>query len=159
MNQREYRNKVSFGKQREFITIAKLLELKFDVYTPLVDDQGIDCIIRRGDNDYVELQIKARSKICQPKDAGMFSAMKIPEPRKNYFFIFYSEQAEQDGKQGIYWIFPSLKLVNEASKNEKGTDAGTYNINLTRQKKGKVYPSEKYSEYINNFELLTTSPL
>ena len=159
MNQREYRNKASFGKQREYIAIAKLLELKFDVYTPLVDDQGIDCIIRRGDNDYVELQLKARSKTCRLEDAGRFSAMKIPEPRKNYFFLFYSAQAAQAEQTGIYWIFPSLKLVSEASKNKKGANAGKYSITLTRQKKGKVYPREEYSEYINNFELLTASLL
>jgi hypothetical protein len=152
MNVNSFRNRASFGKRQEYIVIAEMLRRGFDVYIPLVDDQQIDCIIRRGPNDYVDVQIKARSKDCIPFDAGRFAAMDIPNPRSNYFFIFYSEQAE------CYWVFPSLKLVELASRNKKGANVGKYHINLTglSEKKGQVYPNAKFDEFRNNFELLAS---
>ena len=89
-----YRDLASFDKRQEFIAIAELLKRGFDVNIPLVDDQQIDCIIRKIVNKksvYIDIQIKARSKDCKPYDAARFAAMTIT-PRKNYFFIFYSEQ-------------------------------------------------------------------
>ena len=78
----QYRHRASFGKRQEYIAVAELLRRDHDVYMTLVDDQQIDCVIRRGDHDYVDLQIKARSNNCQPKDAGRFAAMEIPRPRQ-----------------------------------------------------------------------------
>ena len=149
-NTGQYRNTASFGKRQEYIAIAELLQRGYDVYTPLVDDQGIDCVIRRGDQDYVDLQIKARSKDCDLKNAGRFTAMKIPNPREKYFFLFYSEQAKTS------WIFPSIKLVELAFQNKKGKNVETYSINLTGQRNGEAYALPKYSEYEGNFELLMT---
>ncbi|MCG8625520.1 MAG: hypothetical protein MJE68_26420 [Proteobacteria bacterium] len=147
--QGQYRNRASFGKRREYIAIAELLRLGCDVYTTLVDDQQIDCVIRRGDHDYIDLQIKASSKICQPKDAGRFASMKIPNPRDKYFFLFYCEHIN------TYWVFPSMDLVKKASKSKTGSDKGKYTINLTGIKKGKVYAKKEYSEYKGNFKPLT----
>jgi hypothetical protein len=88
MGQGEFRNKASFGKRQEFVVISELLRRGYDVFIPMVDDQQIDCIIRRGMNDYVDIQIKARSKDCLPFDAGRFAAMTIPHPRDKYYYIF-----------------------------------------------------------------------
>ena len=144
----QYRHRSSFGKRQEYIAIAELLRHGYDVYMPLVDDQQIDCVIRRDNHDYVDLQIKARSKDCQPKDAGRFAAMEILEPRKKYFFLFYCEQID------TYWIFPSIKLVELASQNKQGKNVGKYDINLTGFKKNKVYAFDKFCQYQNNFEIL-----
>lgn len=153
MSQIRFRDRASFGKRQEFIVIAEMLRRGFDVYIPLVDDQQIDCIIRRGVNDYVDIQIKARSKDCLPYDAGRFAAMDIPSPREKYFFIFYSEQAD------CYWIFPSLKLVELASRNKTGSNVGKYHINLTgySQNRNRVYPNLRFDNYKNNFELLVSA--
>jgi len=43
-----FRDSASFGKRQEFIVIAELLRRGYDVYQTLVDDQQIDCIIRKG---------------------------------------------------------------------------------------------------------------
>ena len=150
--QRKYRHRASFGKRQEYIAIAELLRHDYDVYMTLVDDQQIDCVIRRGDHDYVDLQIKARSNDCQPTDAGRFAAMEIPNPREKYFFLFYCEQID------TYWIFPSTKLVELASQNKKGKNVGKYHINLTgcSKRKDGVYALPKFAEYQDNFELLRT---
>ena len=148
MSQGQFRNRASFGKRQEYVVISELLKHGFDVYIPLVDDQQIDCIVRRGENDYIDIQIKARSKDCIPFDAGRFAAMNIPEPRDNYYFIFYSEQA------ACYWVFPSLKLVQLASQNKQGKNIGKYHINLTGLKNTQAYPLSKFDEFKNNLQIL-----
>lgn len=126
-----FRDSASFGKRQEFIVIAKLLRRGYDVYQTLVDDQQIDCIIRKGKQNpvYMDIQIKARSKRCSPKDAARFAGLVIDNPRPKYFFIFYSEQLKKT------WIIPSLDIANResgriASKNEQGINAGKYSINM-----------------------------
>jgi len=147
-----YRDLASFGKRQEFIATAELLKKGFDVNIPLVDDQQVDCIIKKtvnGEPVYIDIQIKARSKDCKPYDAARFAAMTI-NPRDNYFFIFYSEQLD------TYWIIPSKELVKIASQNKKGKNKRKYHINLAGYSKIKklVYPLQKFKKYENNFKLL-----
>lgn len=126
---KSYRSTKSFGERYEYIAISELLKRGHDVYKTLVDDQGIDCIIRKSNNSkpcYVDLQIKARSKNI--KNPTLFAGMKIEEPRENYVFLFFSE------KEGTFWIIPSKDLVNVASRNEKGKNKGKYSINLSNEK-------------------------
>ena len=46
-----YRDTASFGKRQEYSVIAELLKRGFDVYMTLVDDQGIDCVVRLDTRD------------------------------------------------------------------------------------------------------------
>jgi len=71
----------SYGKRQEYIAVAELLRRGFDVYMTLVDDQGIDCVIRINENRYLDIQIKARS--ANAKQWNMFAAMSF-EPAKIY---------------------------------------------------------------------------
>ncbi len=52
-----------------------MLKEGLDVYVPLVDDVGIDAVIRRPDNTFIEIQIKARSKDVKFGDAGLFATI------------------------------------------------------------------------------------
>ena len=97
-----YRSTASFGKRQEFVAIAELLRLGHDVYMTLVDDQQIDCVIRKDSKTYLDIQIKARSRDCKPNNAGRFAALEVRKPRPNFFFIFYSEQAN------CYWVMRHL---------------------------------------------------
>ncbi len=148
-----FRNSASFGKRQEFVAMAELLRRGFDVYLTLVDDQQIDCVIRQmagGQPIYLDIQIKARSSECNPRNAGTFAAMEVRDPRPNYFFIFYSEQA------GCHWIVPSLQLVKEANLGKSGKNAGRYRIVFTnvRTKTGEVAPRPRFDIYRDNFEIL-----
>ncbi len=158
-----YRDTASFGKRQEFIAVAELLKRDLDVYMTLVDDQQIDCIVRktvRGKPVYLDIQIKARSGECNPQDAGMFT-FELPKPRKNFFFIFYSEQAcnEQAGEDGTYWVVPSRALVREAHQNKTGKHVGRYSIMLTNysRKTERVTPRPRFEEYQGDrgFEFLS----
>ncbi|MCG9909845.1 MAG: DUF4365 domain-containing protein [Flavobacteriales bacterium] len=122
-----YRDSASYGKRQEFKAIAKLLELGFDVYSTLVDDQGIDCVIRIDSKRYLDIQIKARSKTCSLKNRGYFPLLSIKEKNDNYFFVFYSEMID------TYWVIPSSDIMRMAhedktnvSLNKNGTNAGKY---------------------------------
>ena len=150
MNANRFRNRASFGKRQEYTVIAEMLKRGSDACIPLVDDQHIDCIIRRGDGDYLDVQIEASSNDCIPFDPGSSAATGIPYPRGSCYFIFYSEQT------GCHWILPSLKLVELASRNKQGANVGRYSINLTgwSKKRGQVYLTPRFDEYKNNFSLL-----
>lgn len=145
-----YRHTASFGKRQEFVAIAELLRRNYDVYLTLVDDQGIDCVIRQGPNKYFDVQIKARSKDCNPKNAGNFPQLVVPEPRKNYIFIFYSERINK------YWIIPSTVLVAPGFCNQikSGPSLGKYRVMLTNYSTAKdsVSARPKYEKWIDAFE-------
>lgn len=126
-----YRDTASYRKREEFKAIAELLQRNFDVYTTLVDDQGIDCIIRINERRYLDIQIKARSKNALKKDWCYYPRLVVPEQRDNYFFILYSEGADS------YWVFPTEDIISLAnqqgtnvSKNKTGNNAGRYAIRV-----------------------------
>jgi hypothetical protein len=129
----KHRDNSSYGKRQEFQAIAKLLELNFDVYSTLVDDIGIDCIIRINSKRYLDIQIKARSiERCILKNRGFFPQLQINPARDNYFFILYSEHTNS------YWVIPSLEIErmgNEGgyniSKMKTGNKVGTYSVRVT----------------------------
>ena len=50
----------------EFVIIAEMLSEGLDGYTPLIDDNGIDAVVRKPDGSFVEIQIKTRSKDINP---------------------------------------------------------------------------------------------
>ena len=140
-----YRDKASFGKRQEYSVIAELLKRGFDVYMTLVDDQGIDCIVRLDERRYLDIQIKARSKDAQ--EGNRFAAMSF-EPRSNFYFIFYTET------NNTYWTIPSIELESLCSKNKKGKNVGKMTFSLPQIKQGEN--ADKLEKYRNDngFELL-----
>ena len=149
-----FRSSASFGKRQEFVAIAELMRRGLDVYMTLVDDQQIDCINRKevnGEPVYIDVQIKARSQSCNPGDAGRFAALEVRKPRPNFIFIFYSERADS------YWLVPSIELVNEATCNKTGKNAGRYSIvftNLNKSESSGIRPRPRFEKYRDNFDLL-----
>lgn len=57
-----FRHSAGFGKRIEYWIIGNMLKEGLDVYVPMVDDDAIDVVIKRGDDSFVSVQIKARSK-------------------------------------------------------------------------------------------------
>ena len=144
-----FRSSASFGKRQEYMAVAELLRLGHDVYMTLVDDQQIDCIIRQekeGKLRYLDIQIKARS--MEAKNAGLFAAMEIRHPRKNFFFIFYSDQAK------TYWVVPSLELIKEARRNKEGLNKGKYSLNFCNVSSKGVRPRPRFKKYQDAFRSL-----
>ena len=131
-----YRDSASFGKRQEYVVVAELLKRGFDVYMTLVDDRGIDCIIRKDEHTYIDIQIKARSKTAQ--QWNFFAAMTI-EPRDNYYFIFYLE------RNNTIWVIPSNDVVKYAITNKTGKNAGKHSLTLPKSET--TDKAEKFSIY------------
>ncbi len=53
----------------------------------MVDDYGVDCVIKKGDGTYIEVQIKTRSREVAEGDATLFSAISH-EWKGNFCFLF-----------------------------------------------------------------------
>ena len=158
----KYRNSASFGKRQEYMAVAELLRRGYDVYMTLVDDQGIDCVVRKGPRRYFEVQVKARSKDVKSHNAGIFPMLKIPEARPNYIFIFYSEMTVHDGRAGTYWVIPSTHIVRPGFSNVGGGRAnkGRYRLVLAnwQKKMGHPIPRPKYIKYVNAFRRVLGNP-
>ena len=148
-------NNFRYGKSREKIVIGELLRHNLDVYLPIVDDRGIDCVIRSNDGNYIELQIKSSSEKVSNKDnAGRFTSLKIPDPSETYFFLFFVADA---GDHGTYWLFSSIeidKMARDSNISNVKTYSYGYDIDLTGndQKKGGVFPKPQFSKYEVNFD-------
>jgi hypothetical protein len=112
-----FRDTASFGRRQEYIVAAELLKRNFDVYMTLVDDQGIDCIIRLDESRYLDIQIKARSSTA--KHWMRFAAMKF-EPRANLYFILHTEKSNRT------WVIPSIELIKVARQNKSGKNKGCW---------------------------------
>ena len=140
-----FRDSSSFGKRQEYSVVAELLKRNFDVYMTLVDDQGIDCVIRLDDKRYLDIQIKARSK--DAKQGNFFAAMNF-KPRNNLFFIFYTEYND------TFWTIPSSDVKSLSITNKSGANIGKCALTLPRTIKGpKADRFEKYRKE-NGFALL-----
>jgi len=137
-----YRSTASFGKRVEYVVIGELLRRGYDIYQTLVDDRGIDCILRyefQKSPVYLDIQIKARSKDCKTYDAARYAALQVRNPRPNYLYIFYSEQLDS------YWVFPSLDIVKIASKSKRGR----YHLMLSGRRRDIPYPLPRFEMYRN----------
>jgi hypothetical protein len=151
-----FRHSAGFGKRIEYWIVGQMLKQGLDVYLPLVDDDAIDAVIRRPDNTFTMVQIKARSKTCVPGNAALFAA--IPhEPRDNYWFVFYSERMD------MTWVMTSEEFIREASQNKSGNNTGkrTLWFNGTRKCPKSGIPTEyckpRYEQYVvSDFERLVS---
>ena len=142
-----FRHTAGFGKRIEYSLIGKMLMEGLDVYLPLVDDHGVDCVIKRSDGVFIEVQIKARSNEVIDGDAALFSA--IPhEATENFFFVFYSERLD------TMWIMSSEEFLKECVTNKNGKNAGKHSIwfngKRTDKKTGekKEYCKKQFEQYI-----------
>lgn len=116
-----FRHSAGFGKRMEYNLIGKMLMEGLDCYVPLVDDHGVDCIIKKEDGTFIEIQIKARSSEVADGDAALFSAI-VHEYTENFYFVFYSERLD------TIWIMSSEEFLKECVTNKNGKNVGKRSI-------------------------------
>lgn len=134
----------------EYWIIGLMLKEGLDVYVPLVDDFGIDAVVRKPNGEFVELQIKARSEKVKFGASALFAAI-THEQRDNYYFLFYSERLKS------MWLFSSEEFINESTQNKTGTNKGKRAIwlNGKNTKTEKEYCKPQFEKYlISSFEKL-----
>ncbi len=146
-----FRHSAGFGKRMEYWLIGQMLMEGLDVYVPLVDDHGVDCIIKREDGTFIEVQIKARSNEVAEKDAALFAAIvHAPDskPLENFYFVFYSERLD------TIWIMSSGEFLGECVTNKNGKNKGKHSIWFNGAKTDKEtgekieYCKPKYDKYV-----------
>ena len=82
-----FRISAGFGKRMEYKLVGDMLMEGLDCYLPLVDDHGVDCVIKKSDGTFIEVQIKARSKTVKDGDAALFAAI-YHDYTPNFYFVF-----------------------------------------------------------------------
>ena len=112
-----FRHSAGFGKRMEYKLIGDMLMEGLDCYTPLVDDHGVDCVIKKRDGTFIEIQIKARSKDVAEGDAALFGAIDH-NLTENFYFVFYSERLD------MMWIMSSEEFLEECVTNKNGKTRG-----------------------------------
>ena len=143
-----FRHSAGFGKRMEYYLIGKMLMEGLDCYVPLVDDHGVDCVIKKSDGTFIEVQIKARSSSVTDGDAALFSAI-THEFRPNFYFVFFSERLDN-----TMWILTSEEFLKECVTNKTGKNAGKrsiwFNGNRIDKETGekKEYCKEQFKKYI-----------
>ena len=118
---KSFRNLAGFGKRMEYNLVGKMLMEGLDCYLPLVDDHGVDCIIKKEDGTFIEIQIKARSNSVTYGDAALFAAI-THEFTPNFYFVFYSERLD------TMWIMSSEEFLEECVTNKNGNNIGKRSI-------------------------------
>lgn len=144
-----FRHSAAFGKRMEYWVIGKMLKEGLDVYVPMVDDFGIDAIVRKNDGSFIEVQIKARSKTVVFGDAALFAAIKHEKVRSDYYFVFYSERLD------MMWVLSSEEFIKEAVQNKTGKNKGKRSIwfNGKNTKEKREYCKPQFEKYIaENFD-------
>ena len=148
--ERTFRHSAGFGKRIEFWLIGKMMKEGLDVYVPLVDDFGIDAVIRKSNGEFIELQIKASSMSVKFGAAALFAAI-THEPRRNYFFLFYSE------RMNLMWLLSSEDFIKESTQNKNGKNFGKRSIwfNGKKTKNYSEHCKVQYEKYlISDFSFL-----
>ncbi len=142
-----FRHSAGFGKRMEYALVGKMLMEGLDVYLPLVDDHGVDCVIKKADGSFIEIQIKARSKEVTDGDAALFAAI-THDLTPNFYFVFYSERLD------TMWILSSQEFLQEWVTNKNGKNLGKrsiwFNGNRMDEKAGKKmeYCKKQFEKYV-----------
>ena len=92
-------NSQQVGKFAEYFAKMEMTLHGFDVYTSEVDDKGIDFIVRKNCNEYIDIQVKSLRKpgyVFMPKSKFI--------PRNNLFLILVTLL---DGNPPQMFIIPS----------------------------------------------------
>ncbi len=126
-----FRSLAGFGKRMEYNLVGKMLMEGLDCYLPLVDDHGVDCVIKKSDGTFIEIQIKARSREVNKGDAALFAGI-THTATPNYYFVFYSERMD------TMWIMSSEEFLSECSTNVNGKNAGKHSIWFNGKRNDKV---------------------
>ena len=142
-----FKHTAGFGKRMEYNLVGKMLMEGLDVYLPLVDDHGVDCVIKKSDGTFIEVQIKARSNEVTNGDAALFAAI-THDLTPNFYFVFYSERLD------TMWIMSSEEFLTECVTNKNGKNKGKrsiwFNGNKTDKSTGekREYCKKQFEKYV-----------
>jgi hypothetical protein len=123
-------NPLQLGRYAEYYAKMEFTLLGFDVYEPEVDDKGIDFIIRKGEDNFYEIQVKSIFK-----GNYVFMAKNKFALRKNlYLVLVLFKQASSPELyliQSTAWLKPNKLLVSHDYPGKKSKPE--WGINLSKK--------------------------
>ena len=125
------------GKGGELAVIGKLLDENMNVFQPLIDVEGIDCVVRRRDGQYTEIQIKTRSPTVKYHYNYIVHNLK---PRPNFYIVCHVKGTDE------YFVLPSKVFAQESTKVAA---RNAYILRLAGSRK------DRLRKYLNKFSQLT----
>lgn len=145
-------NKLKKGKYGEYSVILRLLKEGLNIYPTLVDDIGVDLIIKNKYEKYIEIQIKS---VWEERNKQWFQIQTKTDEnliRDNFFIIGIDKEQNS-------WIFPSNiffneKYCNKSPKNKK-SNRYTFDLKLNQKHRGnKKSNLELLANYKENWQQL-----
>ena len=125
MNKME--NSAITGKKGEYDIITKLMSEGFIVYTPVLDMDGVDCVVKNKHGRLIEIQIKTRTKgEGFNKD---FIIKREFKPHKDFFICCYLIDSDE------FWFIPSF-VFSKLCKRENGCCILTMDIQTEKELTG-----------------------
>ena len=132
------------GTLGELYVFRKLIEKGAMPFTPIADIRGVDAVVCRKDETYVEIQVKA----TWGKQSGYFNVHNLIE--RDSLFI---AGLIMDKEPPEAWIIPSNEFVKHATVREQGTvHLLSLGLGETKLEKSR---REKLAEYQEAWHLLT----
>jgi hypothetical protein len=108
------------GKRGEYEVIGKLMQEGFIVYTPVLDCDGVDCVIKNEKGRLIEIQIKTRNK------GEGYNKQFIIKRELNCSLDFFICCYLIDTKE--IWFIPSFTFKKLSEPNENGWNVLTMNF-------------------------------
>jgi len=132
-------NKQQVGAYCEYFVKMEMTMHGFQVYTPEVDDRGIDFVCRYGDGEFIEIQVKS---IRQIGNVFLFKS-KFKLSKRLYLALGLMLQ---NGEPPILYLIPSLAWTATNSlfvSNDYGqgkTSKPEWRLNISARNKGLLAP-------------------
>ncbi|GHV87932.1 hypothetical protein AGMMS50267_02920 [Spirochaetia bacterium] len=118
------------GKQFEYYVISRMLDANLDVYLPVVDDHGVDAVVKTPDGAFQEIQIKGCSRDKKDGNAALFADINCDKACPNYWFVFYAERLDTllllSSKELTRLVKPDTKGKLHIKFNGKNREKGEY---------------------------------
>jgi hypothetical protein len=140
-------NKLKKGRYGEYYIILRLLEEGYEIYTSLVDDRGVDLVVKNVNGNFIEVQIKS------VWERNWFQIQSKSDKKNlikdNYFVIGLDINK-------FCWIFPSKVFFENCTICYK-KDVYTYDLQLYAKKREKNKTrGEELKMYKENWDLLSS---
>ncbi len=130
------------GKGGVYEVIGKLMQEGFIVYAPILDIDGVDCVIKNDKGRLIELQIKTRNK--GDSYNKQFIVRRQLKCNINFFICCYLIDTKD------IWFIPSYKFQKLSITNENGWTVLTMNLETEKELLG--YKDERGFKVLNNEE-------
>ena len=140
------------GKRAEFYTFGELLKHSADLYLPVID-QGVDAIVRRGNGDCIEIQVKGTEA---PDQAGYFNVYDLNNHRDDRFYIVCVDMNQENVLKDHTW--PNAWVLPASIYRKYMTGQGHLAVYERSQRHGNEPRVELLDQYYKDWRSLIAGP-